>query len=81
MSAVSVNLEICLAKTYMLFICIVMVGLPARGKTYVSHKLCRYLNWLGYEAKTFNVGEYRRKCVGTDMSHEFFSMQNEEGKV
>ncbi|KAK6041739.1 hypothetical protein COOONC_20756, partial [Cooperia oncophora] len=22
---------------------IALVGLPARGKTYISHKLCRYL--------------------------------------
>ena len=26
---------------------IVMVGLPARGKTYISKKLARYLNWIG----------------------------------
>lgn len=26
---------------------IVMVGLPARGKTYISRKLTRYLNWIG----------------------------------
>lgn len=26
---------------------IVMVGLPARGKTYISKKLTRYLNWIG----------------------------------
>lgn len=24
-----------------------MVGLPARGKTYISKKLTRYLNWIG----------------------------------
>uniref|UniRef100_A0A0M3JDG1 6PF2K domain-containing protein n=1 Tax=Anisakis simplex TaxID=6269 RepID=A0A0M3JDG1_ANISI len=27
---------------------IVMVGLPARGKTYISRKLCRYLKWIGF---------------------------------
>lgn len=26
---------------------IVTVGLPARGKTYISKKLTRYLNWIG----------------------------------
>jgi hypothetical protein len=30
---------------------IVMVGLPARGKTYISRKLCRYLNWIGIKTK------------------------------
>lgn len=30
---------------------IVMVGLPARGKTYISTKLTRYLNWIGVKTK------------------------------
>lgn len=30
---------------------IVMVGLPARGKTYISKKLCRYLNWAGIKTR------------------------------
>ena len=42
---------------------IVMVGLPARGKSYVSKKLCRYLNWLQHETRIFNVGNKRRKVV------------------
>uniref|UniRef100_A0A671NSM6 6-phosphofructo-2-kinase/fructose-2,6-bisphosphatase 3-like n=1 Tax=Sinocyclocheilus anshuiensis TaxID=1608454 RepID=A0A671NSM6_9TELE len=42
---------------------IVMVGLPARGKTYISRKLTRYLNWIGIPTKVFNVGEYRREAV------------------
>lgn len=28
-----------------------MVGLPARGKTYISKKLTRYLNWIGMPTK------------------------------
>jgi SpoVK/Ycf46/Vps4 family AAA+-type ATPase len=30
---------------------IVLVGLPARGKTYVAKKLGRYLNWIGIKTK------------------------------
>jgi len=30
---------------------IVMVGLPARGKTYMAKKLTRYLNWIGIDTK------------------------------
>lgn len=29
-----------------------MVGLPARGKTYISKKLTRYLNWIGVPTKS-----------------------------
>ncbi|KEF60876.1 uncharacterized protein A1O9_02438 [Exophiala aquamarina CBS 119918] len=39
---------------------IVLVGLPARGKSYIARKLCRYLNWLQYDTKIFNVGNKRR---------------------
>ena len=41
---------------------IVMVGLPARGKSYVTKKLCRYLNWQQHGAKIFNVGNTRRQA-------------------
>ena len=30
---------------------IVLVGLPARGKTYIAKKLTRYLNWIGIETR------------------------------
>jgi hypothetical protein len=38
-----------------------MVGLPARGKSYVVQLLSRYLKWCHINVKAFNVGEYRRK--------------------
>lgn len=40
---------------------VVTVGLPARGKTLVSHKISRYLVWLGHGTRVFNVGQYRRQ--------------------
>ncbi|KAI8925190.1 6-phosphofructo-2-kinase-domain-containing protein [Entophlyctis helioformis] len=39
---------------------IFMVGLPARGKSYICKKLCRYLSWCGFKTKVFNVGNRRR---------------------
>lgn len=44
---------------------IVMVGLPARGKSYITKKLARYLNWLQHDTKIFNVGERRRVAAGS----------------
>ncbi|RPB26398.1 bifunctional 6-phosphofructo-2-kinase/fructose-2,6-bisphosphate 2-phosphatase [Terfezia boudieri ATCC MYA-4762] len=45
---------------------IVMVGLPARGKSYVTRKIARYLNWLQHNTKIFNVGARRRIAAGVD---------------
>lgn len=42
-----------------------MVGLPARGKSYITKKLARYLNWLQHDTRIFNVGERRRIAAGT----------------
>ncbi|KAL4898389.1 6-phosphofructo-2-kinase 1 [Aspergillus ambiguus] len=47
---------------------IVMVGLPARGKSYITKKLARYLNWLQHDTEIFNVGERRRVAAGKSPS-------------
>ncbi|XP_078594996.1 6-phosphofructo-2-kinase/fructose-2,6-bisphosphatase-like isoform X8 [Branchiostoma floridae x Branchiostoma japonicum] len=57
---------------------IVMVGLPARGKTYMSKKLTRYLNWIGVKCRVFNVGEYRRSAVKEYKKFDFFDPENKE---
>ncbi|XP_030584563.1 6-phosphofructo-2-kinase/fructose-2,6-bisphosphatase 2 isoform X3 [Archocentrus centrarchus] len=57
---------------------IVMIGLPARGKTYMSKKLTRYLNWIGVPTKVFNLGVYRREAVRAYKSYDFFRHDNEE---
>ncbi|CAE6436930.1 unnamed protein product [Rhizoctonia solani] len=41
-------------------IVVAMVGLPARGKSYLSNKLTRYLKWLECDVEVFNVGQLRR---------------------
>ncbi len=51
---------------------IVMVGLPARGKTFTARRIARYLGWQGYRARSFNVGDYRRKALGAGQSADFF---------
>ncbi|XP_071016932.1 6-phosphofructo-2-kinase/fructose-2,6-bisphosphatase 2-like isoform X2 [Oncorhynchus clarkii lewisi] len=57
---------------------IVMIGLPARGKTYMSKKLTRYLNWIGVPTKVFNLGVYRREAVKAYKSYDFFRHDNKE---
>ncbi|GAA5984682.1 hypothetical protein JCM11641_004559 [Rhodosporidiobolus odoratus] len=68
-------------------IVVAMVGLPARGKSYLSNKLQRYLLWLEYQVKVFNVGQYRRQIYRqmaeesghkADQSSNFFDANNAE---
>ena len=58
---------------------VVMVGLPARGKTYIARKLARYLTWTGYQAEVFNVGNYRREQFGAQVPASFFDPTNPDG--
>lgn len=60
---------------------LVMVGLPARGKTHMARRVERYLRWLGYKTRTFNVGNYRRERLGTHQPHRFFDPANDEGRA
>nr|KAG5708743.1 hypothetical protein BaRGS_031897 [Batillaria attramentaria] len=59
---------------------IAMVGLPARGKTYIAKKLTRYLNWIGITTRAFNVGEYRRAATNSYKNHNFFRADNKEAQ-
>ncbi|MCJ1428362.1 hypothetical protein MMC29_006271 [Sticta canariensis] len=61
---------------------IVMVGLPARGKSYITKKITRYLNWLQHDTRIFNVGERRRVAAGAPcLSVPFTNPSDEESKV
>jgi len=53
---------------------LVLVGLPARGKSIIAHKLVRFLTWLGTRTRVFSVGQYRREqsCSG---SASFFNAE------
>ena len=60
---------------------IILVGLPARGKSYISKKVSRYFNWVGYTSKIFNVGNYRRNYFeNTFNDNKFFDSQNLEAR-
>lgn len=52
---------------------IVMIGLPARGKTYVSKKLTRYLNWIGVPTKG------RCSCAFCGRNDQFWASQASGG--
>ncbi|VDP09483.1 unnamed protein product [Soboliphyme baturini] len=56
-----------------------VVGLPARGKTCMTKKLSRYLNWSGFKSKVFNQPDYQTsfgiKSI-LDLDHgEFCAME------
>eukprot|EP00127_Corallochytrium_limacisporum_P002109 Clim_evm3s108 gene=Clim_evmTU3s108 len=70
------NTRRALAERRMVF---VMVGLPARGKSFISSKLSRFLRWMGYKAKVFNIGNYRRNQLGSFHNHDFFRADNPAG--
>mmetsp|Transcript_10929 Transcript_10929/g.44285 ORF Transcript_10929/g.44285 Transcript_10929/m.44285 type:complete len:786 (+) Transcript_10929:224-2581(+) len=53
-------------------IVIAMVGLPARGKSYIVKMLVRYLEWIGFPTRIFNVGDLRRRRGMAGASAEFF---------
>jgi 6-phosphofructo-2-kinase/fructose-2,6-biphosphatase 4 len=56
-------------------ILIVLVGLPARGKTHISRALERYLRWNGVTTEVFSLGDYRRKTLGhaKDLPPDYFT--------
>ncbi|KAL2122344.1 hypothetical protein VTJ04DRAFT_2799 [Mycothermus thermophilus] len=54
-------------------IVIVMVGLPARGKTHICVSVARYLSWLGVKTRVFHLGDYRRATVeGGHVPEDYF---------
>lgn len=61
---------------------IIMVGLPATGKSFMTNKLSRYLNYTLYHCKVFNVGNTRRQYAKehhlAEQDSHFFNPKNEE---
>ncbi len=47
-------------------VCIALVGLPARGKTYIARKVERFLRWIGLTTKgvaMLSMYMYLRKTI------------------
>uniref|UniRef100_A0A6Q2X565 6-phosphofructo-2-kinase domain-containing protein n=1 Tax=Esox lucius TaxID=8010 RepID=A0A6Q2X565_ESOLU len=62
---------------------IVMVGLPARGKTYISKKLTRYLNWIGVPTKGMSCNRVClcRDCANAALKDVCVYFNQEQGQV
>ena len=60
---------------------IILVGLPARGKSFISNKLSKYLNWCNIKTKIFNVGKFRREKYNFSDSSFFDSLNDEYNQI
>ncbi|GAV29494.1 hypothetical protein PMKS-002995 [Pichia membranifaciens] len=65
-------------------LCVVIVGLPARGKSFISQKIVRYLSWLSIPTKSFNCStnlEQILKESGTNADDLFRSNYASDGEI
>lgn len=58
---------------------IIMVGLPARGKSYITKKITRYLSWQQHNTRIFNVGNRRRIAAGRKSSNSPTALKDASG--
>jgi len=58
---------------------IIMVGLPATGKTHVAKRICRFISFFhDIPSRIFNVGDYRRQMFGSHLPASFYDPNNKE---
>ncbi|KAL7560999.1 hypothetical protein ACA910_006403 [Epithemia clementina (nom. ined.)] len=61
---------------------LIMVGLPATGKTHIAKRICRFLSFFhDIPSQIFNVGDYRRRLFGAQQPAEFYNPQNPKGRA
>jgi predicted kinase len=59
---------------------IVMVGLPATGKTHIAKRICRFLSFFhDIPSQIFNVGDYRRQLCGAQLPASFYNPSYSKG--
>ena len=62
-------------------LCIIMMGLPARGKSTLAKRLHEGLSAEGFATRIFNNGDLRRSRLGEESSvPEFYHPDNSEGR-
>lgn len=57
---------------------VILVGLPASGKSSISKQMVEFLNKNGYKSLIYNAGNIRRAMVQEFSDSEFFNPKNEE---
>lgn len=73
-----------LADSNPIKLCVVIVGLPARGKSFISQKIVRYLSWLSIPTKSFNCSTSLEKILeesGTSADELFRSNYSPDGEI
>lgn len=58
------------------YVVFVMVGLPARGKSFIALRLARYCEWVGIPTRIFNVGNHRRNTETSIQDSKYFDPDN-----
>jgi len=57
-------------------IAVVMVGLPARGKSFTARNLARYLLWIGVRTHVIALATIRNSILGHNLRASFFDPSN-----
>lgn len=60
---------------------IIMVGLPCRGKTFLSQQLFNYFNECGLSSRVFNLGDVRRELEKNTPHANYSFFQNFDSQV